>query len=258
MSAALADLQAEYRQLRAEDTETGVHRLATANAYGRWFNRACADGTPPDALRVHTADEVERFFARTIQGPDGHVYWDGNLAKGFRRNDGRYRKATWWWWERVHGPAERGRLDPSCGEQHCINPEHLVFVPWGDIKQRYSDMQIIGALQVAAMRLGHPPTTSEWRRLDISPTDTIIAQRFGSWSNALRAAGLEPRERVVASEEQCIASVRFVSRLVGHAASRQEMRAHARELGEAGLPSGTTVERRFGRWADVLRKAGVT
>ena len=27
---------------------------------------------------------------------------------------------------------------------------------------------------------------------------------------------------------------------------------------EAGLPSGTTVERRFGRWADVLRKAGVT
>ena len=258
---ALADLQAEYRQLRAEDAETGMRRLATANAYERWFSQACADGEPPDQLRRYIADEVERFFARTIQGPDGHVYWDCSLDKGFRLNDGSRRKPTRWWWDRVHGPSGRGRLDPTCSEKRCINPEHLVFVSWAEIRAQYSVDELIGRLQVEALRLGHTPRRDEWDLLGLKPSASAFAKRFnGSWHDAVRAAGLPiaPLPHAV-NADMCIAALRLVASLLGHKPTQDEFIAQAPALHDAHLPSSHhTIRTHLGLWADALRKAGVT
>ena len=259
---ALADLQAGYWQLRAEDAETGMRRLATANAYERWFNQACADGEPPDQLRRYIADEVERFFARTIQGPDGHVYWDGKAAMPFRRNDGTDRKATWWWWDRVHGPAGRGRLDPTCGERHRINPEHLVFIPWSEVggRDHFSDARILGSLQVVAMRLGHSPTTTEYTAVRAHPVVRIIAARFGGWRRALAAAGLPPPpvspHSVVAvakwTLDDCLDALRAGAAEFGGPPSTIWWDHQHRK------PSRKAIIARFGSWSEALRKAGVT
>ncbi len=261
MTATAADLQIEYRQLREEDRETGLRRMQTRDAYSAWVRQSCAEGDPPDALRRNAGTESERFFARTIPGSDGHTYWDGNIEK-FRLDTGRHRHVRWWWYERVHGPQGRGTLGATCGERNCITPEHQRFVSWSEARRRYSDQQMLGVLQVAAQRVGHAPLWNEYRDLGLKPGRDIIAIRFGSWTNALLAAGLEPHRhalRAAATPEQCFAALHFIAKLVGHPPTEHEFRAHNEELRAAGLHSSpSTIYRCVGSWPKALKMAGLT
>lgn len=263
MTATAADLQTEYRRLRDEDRETGQKRMQTVAAYSAWVHQCCLDGHPPDALRRNAGTESERFFARTIPGTDDHTYWDGNIEH-FRLDTGRVRHARWWWYERVNGPQEkRGRLGAVCGEMNCITPDHQQFVPWSEYRRRYTDEQMLGALQVAAQRLGHAPSRDEYRDLGLKPSREIIRIRFSGWTNAVLAAGLTPaaaqQHRSVATPEQCFASLRFVADLLGHAPSESEFRAHNLELQAAGLHSSpSTIYRCIGSWPKALQLAGLT
>lgn len=260
MTTTAADLQTEFRRLRDEYRETGEGRYAVACAYNDWFHQSCSEGNPPDALRTNTGSESERFFARTIPGLDGHTYWEGRLERGrFRLDNDARRHPRWWWYEHVNGEQERGRLGAVCGEVNCITPDHQQFVPWSEVRQRYTDQQCLGALQVAAQRLGHAPHRNEYRALQLKPSHEVIVLRFGGWNNALRSAGLEPHKiRVVATEEQCFASLRFVASLVGHPPTEDEFRAHNHELQAAGLhSSASTIYRCIGSWPRALKVAGL-
>lgn len=151
-------------------------------------------GRPLDGLRRFSTDEVERFFAQTVLGPNEHVYWDGS-RHGFERNDGRWRKPARWWWEHVHGPIGTTtlRLHPTCDDGACINVEHQVLEHFRT--EQYSESQMLGALQVMAMRLGRTPSKALWLKHNGRPSPNIYVARFSSWSKALRAAGLEPLRR---------------------------------------------------------------
>jgi hypothetical protein len=255
VNATAAELQAEFRRLRDEDQETGQKRMATVSAYNRWFHQACIEGNPPDALQPNAGTELERFFARTIPGLDGHTYWaPKNLI--FYLSGGGTRRARWWWYEHVNGPQGRGRLESVCGERNCITPSHQFYVTWALTKRRYTDEQLLGALQAVALKIGHTPTTGEYDAICAKPVRAIIALRFGGWESAVRAAGLAPTAkpiRMPATVEQCVAAVRFVTERIGHSPTEEEFRVHSAELRAAGLHSSpSTIYRCVGSWPKAL------
>lgn len=255
----------DLRVLREELAELRrVHPRRSSvvlEAFCRLVRAADAVGQPLDGLRRHTADEVERFFAQTIPGTSGHVYWDGT-RDGFKRNDGKKRSPRRWWYAHKHGrelgPHES--LVAMCGEVHCINPEHCE-TGRRHRDRRYSDEQMLNAVKVAALRLGRAPKSEEWQELGLSPSRGIYTVRFGSWETVIRKAGLEyVRSRKSgrpATASDCIAALRHLKRMIGHWPSRNEFDAYRELLYAADLPSSpTTIHRRLGGWPAALRKAG--
>lgn len=116
-----------------------------AEAYNRLSAAAARQGKPLGALHVHCFDETERFFSRTIAGPDGHTYW--NAGKEFTRNDGAQRLPRRWWWEHVHGPLlQNARVLPVCGDRNCITVDHCAVPDHSERRKLYSDEQMLGAL----------------------------------------------------------------------------------------------------------------
>ncbi len=251
-----AELLSEYRRMR--DAGTGKARLA--NAYQRYFRQAVAEGNPPDSLQRLTGTEPERFFPLLIAGLDGHNYWDGPTT--FRLDAGGVRNPRWWWYEHLHGKQPKGALNPVCGQRHCITPNHQQFVDWSALRRRYSDEQLLGSVQVVAMRLGYTPTRIEYDAMrGRGPTSAIVSQRFGSWATALRAAGCRPRvtQQHRWSVDQCIEGVHLVTKLHGQPPRNNDYRAYAAQLRDHHLPSATaTILLYLGpTWNDVLKKAGL-
>ncbi len=255
-SAELRDHEAELARIREEDGRGSSRALAAFQALSQAY---AARGRRIDDLRSYSPDEAERFFANTAPGTDGHVYWLAG-ERSFVRNDGSQRRPIRWWWERHFGPLEQyDVIKPACGELRCINPEHAVLEPRSDRRLRFTDEQIIGALQVAALRLGHAPRQRAW---DGVPSRETIQGRFGGWDKALAAAGIERDEWRGAhrrSSADCIEALRAARRLLGHWPWADEfVTARVREhLKRLGLPtSRETLRTHLGSWQEGLRKAG--
>lgn len=53
-----------------------------------------------------------------------------------------------------------------------------------------SEEKMLSSLRQAKEELGHSPTISEYKSLNISPSDSYIRRRFGSWNKAKKKAGL--------------------------------------------------------------------
>ncbi len=255
-----AELLREYRGLRELWLDTGDGRYQTQLAYDRYWKQACAEGRPPDALIPVAGPEHERFFGYLIPGPDGHNYWGG--PQRFQLDSGGERKPRYWWYEHLHGTLPRGTLRADCGELHCITPTHQQFVDWAQIKQRYTDQQLTGAVQVVAMRLGRSPTRNEYNaERGRGPGGDIIAQRFGGWRDALRAAGYEPDPRSLhkLTPEVCIQGLKFAARLLGRTPSVDDYSGHADQLRAEGLPtSPSSIRSHVGpTWDAALKRAGL-
>lgn len=249
-------LQAELRDVRAEYDAGRCTRTAVRTAFERWFRACCAAGRPPDALDPRIDDEAERFFAKLVQGPDGHVYWGG--PRYFATNDGKHAIPRRWWWIHLHGePTERVRIAPFCDEENCIFPSHMRAVSWSEIKRRWTDEQVLGSIQVVAMQLGRTPTALEWETARRLPSKDIVILRFGTWNKAMSAAGLMPRPSgvnvahgargILSKEDLLRAGVELVHRL-GRVPGQNEW-SHRNYA-----PSYSTVRRRFGKWATFLEE----
>ncbi len=60
--------------------------------------------------------------------------------------------------------------------------------------KQWSTPAVVRALQDAAFAAGRPPRSTEWFRASIDhPCSTTVRERFGSWSAAIEAAGLNGR-----------------------------------------------------------------
>lgn len=216
--------------------------------FERRFREAAAAGRPPDALRRYVTDEVERFWAHTIPGLDGHVYWDG--PRGFVRNDKKRRKPIRWVWERTHGPIPiTTDVWTTCGEPNCICPDHIAA---GRTENRlhYPDERIIGAAQVAAMRLGHSPG-SQWWKENRRPLPSVIIRRWGSWEKFLVACGLDPKDvrtnYPVVTPVAARAAVRALARKINGPPSYRDYLAARDWLRENGHPtSPKSIGKRLG------------
>ena len=139
----------------------------------RRFREEVAAGRSPDALSRYSHDEAERFWSRTVPGPDGHTYWIG--GKEFRRNDGSHVVPRRWVWRNTHGPIPARRMVyTTCGEPRCVTLGHLAAEDRSG--RQFTDEQLIGAGQVAALRRGRAPSLRWWEKHVKSPNrKTIIS-----------------------------------------------------------------------------------
>jgi hypothetical protein len=117
---------------------------------------------------------------------------------------------------------------------------------------------MIGALQVAALRLGHTPSRAEWERLRLKPTTVIYQERFGSWAGGVRAAGLPVNTRL-SDRAKCLASVRFAAVFLGRRPTATDYRSDLtlREaLRKELLPtSSSSIKKHCGSWSAALKDA---
>lgn len=252
----------DVRALRAE-----LHRVRDVYSRGssqanEAFNALCvaaaAAGHPLSALRRHSRVESERFFARTIPGPDGHVYWDG--GKTFARNDGTVTVPRRWWWSHIHGRLDPldGVVMPTCGDRACINPDHCAKESRGVNRRHHSDLALVGMVQVVAMRLGRVPTTREWDTLNLGVTYQAVSLRFGTWVTFLRSAGLTPPPRIThVTLADCVATVRAARAILGRwPMSYADLHTVKPQLKAAGhVVRDQTLYKHLGHWPAAIHKA---
>ena len=130
-----------------------------------------------------------------------------------------------------------------------VDPKALAEFRAG-IRKRYSNEDILGQLQTCAGRLGRSPTMREFSD-DAGTTihpQTVI-ERFGSWNNAKRAAGLVPRR--FATKEELLGCLRELGERIGRTPTAKDVDAH-RGL----VPSKSLYWHTFGSLTNALREAG--
>jgi len=116
---------------------------------------------------------------------------------------------------------------------------------------RYSEAELLDRLRGFADELGATPSKAQMRERGPHAPSTY-ASRFGSWSDALEAAGFEPQTSATGiSEDELLGDLRRV-------AGRLDRRPTSEEYDEHGRYSDSTYFRRFDSWADALERAGVT
>ena len=127
-------------------------------------------------------------------------------------------------------------------------------------RARYSDEDLVQAVRRAAQELGEVPTATAYqevaRRLGL-PSLPTVANRLGSWTRAVDAAGMTPnagRGRYVRrwSSEACWRALRQLIDELGDppTAEQYELLSAAND----DLPSLATVRHRLGRWSTIMER----
>jgi len=117
---------------------------------------------------------------------------------------------------------------------------------------------VVASIREWTRQHGRPPTSPEWERASSShPSATWVLTMFGTWNEALRAAGVANRARGCRAEtwtkEEIIdVMLDFVAR-----EGRWPTADDWRKAGP-GHPQIDTVRRRFGTWTAAKRAAGFT
>lgn len=112
--------------------------------------------------------------------------------------------------------------------------------------QPVSDEEILADLKSVASKLGETTLGSLHYREFGQYADTTVARRFGSWNNALLAAGLTPAHEPNITDERLFENILSLWQHFG----RQPRRS---ELAEApSLISQSPYNRRFGSWTAAL------
>lgn len=111
---------------------------------------------------------------------------------------------------------------------------------------------MIEALQADAAKRGHAPTSGDWtHKAKGRPTYALVVRTFGSWSQALEAAGLAERTRERWHNESIVLAIRAEAARRGKTPTSTDWR-------QAGInPSFHTIVSKFGSWAKALDAAGL-
>lgn len=117
------------------------------------------------------------------------------------------------------------------------------------IKQHgISEDAILSEITRLAEEIGDPPTASEMRSKG-KFTVTTAQNRFGSWNQALEAAGYDPNNRYRISDEELLEEVHRLVDELGKVPTAQEM-------GDHGEFSHRPYFKRWDGWQAAIRSAG--
>jgi len=114
--------------------------------------------------------------------------------------------------------------------------------------------KLVRDLRRVANDLSHAPTLAEYRNSGEFSAKTYC-RRFGSWPDALNAAGIDPHAKQVRASKrtaraELVRDIRRVANDLGHAPTVREYQCR-------GGSTGRTVRRRFESWPDALAAAGL-
>jgi hypothetical protein len=118
---------------------------------------------------------------------------------------------------------------------------------------RYSDRELLEMLQDYADLFGRPPTQSAINKHPDYPSASTFVRRFGSWNNAIREAGLIPREGkgVSYTDEQLLDFLKELHKELGRLPTNSDLRSNPH------YPVPTTYRTRFGSLVNALELAGL-
>ena len=115
---------------------------------------------------------------------------------------------------------------------------------------RYTDEDLLGELTACARRLRRSPTMREF---DEDPRarahPQTVVERFGSWNEAKRRAGLVPRR--FATKDELLLQLRTLGDELGRTPTGRDLDAR-----RAALPSKSLYWHTFGSLSNALRAAG--
>ncbi|HEY0415573.1 MAG TPA: hypothetical protein VGC78_04235 [Gaiellaceae bacterium] len=130
-----------------------------------------------------------------------------------------------------------------------IDPAALAAFRAG-IRRRYTDEQILAALQASAERLGRSPTMKEFAAdPDAGMHPQTVIEHFGTWNAAKRAAGLMPRR--FATRDELVEQLRVLGRELGRTPTAHDIRDR-----RGTMPSASLYWHTFGSLSTALREAG--
>jgi hypothetical protein len=134
-----------------------------------------------------------------------------------------------------------GSLTRALAEAGCPRPE----------QRAWDRASIITALERFAGEHGRAPTWEEWKTsAPDRPYAGQVASEFGSWLDAIRAAGLRP-VRQPYDREEVIAALRAWMLEHGRAPKPAEWRPDPAR----GVPTLSAIRKHFGKWDPAIRAA---
>jgi Homing endonuclease associated repeat len=117
-------------------------------------------------------------------------------------------------------------------------------------RRRYSDEDLLAELTACARRLRRSPTMREFTEDPHARAHPqTIVERFGSWNEAKRRAGLVPRR--FATKDELLLQLRTLGDELGRTPSGRDLDAR-----RAALPSKSLYWHTFGSLSNALRAAG--
>jgi hypothetical protein len=118
--------------------------------------------------------------------------------------------------------------------------------------KKYTERELIDALRRLAERLGQAPSAADANRDPQSPVSRTYQHHFGSWLEALEAAGIEPEPSQTGyTREELLESLRDLAGRLGCAPRTDDLDDDPR------TPSSSTYRRHFGSWLKALEAAGI-
>lgn len=115
---------------------------------------------------------------------------------------------------------------------------------------KITDEELIEKLTDLSRVLGHVPTTREMAEGRDCPNPSTYQERFGSWKEALKRAGLDRSSKLI-SDDTLVLYLRKLAEDLGRTPTYWEMA----EL--ENYPHPRTYYDRFGSWEAAIKKAGL-
>lgn len=205
--------------------EDGKYSLSPyQDRFGSWTN-ALAEAGLEDDKEPPTSDEAALDELRRLAGELGRTPTKRELREHGRYSESVYRDRFGSW----SSGLETAGMEPRSGGS------------------RISDEDLLAELQRLSKEHQNPPTVRILREHGEYSLPTY-RDRFGSWHQALEAAGIES-EPARFSDESLLEELRQLADELGHAPTLQEFRDYSDH-------SATTYYERFGSWRQSLQEAG--
>ena len=184
LEAVRADAARRGRSPRADDwpRSTAGHPSAAiaGRLFGSWNKMLAAAGLPTHKRGAPSAEQLTRRAEEMVRALRSA---QAELGAGFARPG--YETLA-----RTRGWPSGGAISRHFGSwPTAYEAAGAARHSWGEL----SDEALLELLRDHAAELGRLPRKSEWARsTGRRPSSTVITQRFGSWTAALPAAGLDP------------------------------------------------------------------
>jgi hypothetical protein len=161
--------------------------------------------------------------------------------------------------------AKRGAAPSSSDWDGSPNPDVIAgrFGGWNAalaaagltprfVRREWTEEQLLDGLRRFASDHGRPPRAIDrMGSREQYPSPSLIITRFGSWSRALRAAGLQPGNPPPTTPEQIVDVLRAYHETHGGSPSSSAWKA------AGGRPAAETIIRHCGSWRAALQLAGL-
>ncbi len=219
------------------------------------------------ALRFGVSRERVRQILRAHGGPDAHDIATARRRRAEVRAEERVAEllALWRAGEQPRRAADKlGLQAAACQstiERFATDVDRAArkaSMAGARRVQTYSDHDIILALTSVSTRVGRVPSAKEYAahaRVLNYPSLPTVLNRMGGWTNAVRAAGMQPLSTPARArtrrwtEESCWAALCSVVEELGEIPTVVSYERHA--AGRPELPSAATLRNRLGRWSSI-------